>query len=87
MCPCGMAKGRGSSLGYRGVSHYSWGICTTSAECKTVMTVMLTVKSSMYPHMISWDFGWFGNGFYCVAATKVRSSWSWSFFLGLSSGS
>jgi hypothetical protein len=31
----------------------SWGMCTTSAECKTVITVMLTVMSSMDPHMIS----------------------------------
>jgi hypothetical protein len=69
------------------VSHYSWGMCTTSAECKTVMITVLTVKSGVDPHMISRDFGWFGNGFDCVVATKVRSSWSWSFFLGLSNGS
>jgi hypothetical protein len=31
----------------------SWGMCTTSAECKTVITVMLTVMSCMDPHMIS----------------------------------
>jgi hypothetical protein len=31
----------------------SWGTCTTSAECKTVITVMLTVMSGMDPHMIS----------------------------------
>jgi hypothetical protein len=31
----------------------SWGMCTTSAERKTVITVMLTVMSSMDPHMIS----------------------------------
>jgi hypothetical protein len=31
----------------------SWGMCTTSAECKTVITVMLTVMSGMEPHMIS----------------------------------
>jgi hypothetical protein len=31
----------------------SWGICTTSAECKTVITVVLTVMSSMDPHMIT----------------------------------
>jgi hypothetical protein len=30
----------------------SWGMCTTSAECKTV-TVVLTVMSGMDPHMIS----------------------------------
>jgi hypothetical protein len=29
------------------------GMCTTSAECKTVIIVVLTVMSSMDPHMIS----------------------------------
>jgi hypothetical protein len=33
--------------------HDSWGTCTTSAECKTVITAMLTVMSGMDPHMIS----------------------------------
>jgi hypothetical protein len=33
--------------------HNSWGMCTTSAECKTVITVVLTVMSGMDPHMIS----------------------------------
>jgi hypothetical protein len=31
----------------------SWGMCTTSAECKTVITAMLMVMSGMDPHMIS----------------------------------
>jgi hypothetical protein len=31
----------------------SWGMCTTSAECKTVITVMLTVMSGMDPQLIS----------------------------------
>jgi hypothetical protein len=31
----------------------SWEMCTTSAECKTVIIVVLTVMSSMDPHMIS----------------------------------
>jgi hypothetical protein len=31
----------------------SWGICTTYAECKTVITAVLTVMSDMDPHMIS----------------------------------
>jgi hypothetical protein len=31
----------------------SWGMCTTSTKCKTVITVVLTVMSSMDPHMIS----------------------------------
>jgi hypothetical protein len=33
-------------------NHDSWVTCTTSAECKTVITAMLTVMSSMDPHMI-----------------------------------
>jgi hypothetical protein len=31
----------------------SWGTCTTSAKCKIVITVVLTVMSGMDPHMIS----------------------------------
>jgi hypothetical protein len=31
----------------------SWGMCTSSAECKTAITVVLTVMSGMNPHMIS----------------------------------
>jgi hypothetical protein len=31
----------------------SWGTCTTSAECKTVITAVLTVMCVMDPHMIS----------------------------------
>jgi hypothetical protein len=31
----------------------SWGTCTTSAKCKTVITAMLMVMSGMDPHMIS----------------------------------
>src|ERR1041384_8766836 len=44
-------------------NHDSWGMCTTSAECKTVITAVLTVKSGMDPHMISWEFGtgWSGR--------------------------
>jgi hypothetical protein len=32
--------------------HDSWGTCTTSTECKTVITVVLTVMFGI-PHMIS----------------------------------
>jgi hypothetical protein len=37
-------------------------MCTTSAECKIVITVVLTVMSGMDPHMISGNsgFGWVG---------------------------
>jgi hypothetical protein len=31
----------------------SWEMCTTSSECKTVITAVLTVMSGMDPHMIS----------------------------------
>jgi hypothetical protein len=45
-------------------NHDSWVTCTTSAECKTVITAVLTVMRSMDPHMISgntgFDLGWFG---------------------------
>jgi hypothetical protein len=40
--------------------HDSWVTCTTSAECKTVITAVLTVMSGMDPHMISWNLGWVG---------------------------
>jgi hypothetical protein len=39
-------------------NHDSWGTCTTSAECKAVMTAVLMVMSSMDPHMISGNLGW-----------------------------
>jgi hypothetical protein len=69
------------------MNHYSWGMCTTFAECKTVMTVMLMVKSEMNPHIISWDYGlvWEWFGLVWVGATTASSSWSWSFFVMLSS--
>jgi hypothetical protein len=31
----------------------SWGMCTISTECKTIVTAVLTVMSGMDPHMIS----------------------------------
>jgi hypothetical protein len=39
-------------------NHDSWGTCTTSAECKIVITTVLTVMSSMDPHKISGNLGW-----------------------------
>jgi hypothetical protein len=41
-------------------NHDSWGTCTTSTECKTIIIVVLTVMSGMDPHMISktWDGFW-----------------------------
>jgi hypothetical protein len=38
--------------------HDSWVTCTTSAECKTVITAVLTVMSGMEAHMISWNLRW-----------------------------
>jgi hypothetical protein len=39
-------------------NHDSWGMCTTSVECKTIITSVLTVMSSMDHHMISGNLGW-----------------------------
>jgi hypothetical protein len=39
-------------------NHDSWGMCTTSAECKTILIVVLTVMSGMDPYMISGNLGW-----------------------------
>jgi hypothetical protein len=39
-------------------NHDSWGTCTTSTECETIITVVLTVMSGMNPHMISGNLGW-----------------------------
>jgi hypothetical protein len=39
-------------------NHDSWGTCTTSVECKTVITAMLTVMGGIDPHMISGNLGW-----------------------------
>jgi hypothetical protein len=45
-------------------NHDSWGMCTTSVECKTVITVVLTFMNGMDPHMISetWDGFWLSFG-------------------------
>jgi hypothetical protein len=39
-------------------NHDSWVMCTTSAECKTVITAMLTIMSGMDPRMICENLGW-----------------------------
>jgi hypothetical protein len=39
-------------------NHDSWGTCTASAECKTVIIAVLTVMNGMDPHMISGNLGW-----------------------------
>jgi hypothetical protein len=60
-------------------NHYSWGMCTTSAECKTVITVVLMVMSGMDPHMISrtWDgFCWFDqSGFFRLWVGHDETPW------------
>jgi hypothetical protein len=38
--------------------HDSWGTCTASAECKTLITAMLMVMSDMDCHMISGNPVW-----------------------------
>jgi hypothetical protein len=38
-------------------------MCTSSAVCKTVITVVLTVLSGMDPHMIRWNLRWVWIGF------------------------
>jgi hypothetical protein len=56
-------------------NHDSWVMCTTSTECKTVITAVLTVMSGMGPHMISGNirFGlvWLGcrSGFYLACGS------------------
>jgi hypothetical protein len=39
----------------------SWGMCTSSAKCKIVIIVMLTVMSGTDPHMISGIWVGFGG--------------------------
>jgi hypothetical protein len=43
-------------------NHDSWVTCTTSTECKTIITTVLKVMSGMDPHKISGNpvFGWVG---------------------------
>jgi hypothetical protein len=52
----------------------SWVTCTTSAECKTVITAVLMVMSSMDPHMIRWNLRWvwFGLVGWFVEVDLVR---------------
>jgi hypothetical protein len=45
-------------------------MCTTSAECKTVITAVLTVMSGMDPHMISWNLRWDGFGLVWLVLSK-----------------
>jgi hypothetical protein len=54
-------------------NHDSWGTCTTSAECKTVITVVLTVMSSMDPHMINGTWDWFGLVWFGLVESSMVS--------------
>jgi hypothetical protein len=54
-------------------------MCTTSAECKTIMTVVLTVMSIIDPNMINWNlrwdwFGWESGQSYCLGQTTPVDS-------------
>jgi hypothetical protein len=53
-------------------NHDSWGTCTTSTGCKTVITVMLMVMSGMDPHMISGNLGWVWLSLGWVVSKWVR---------------
>jgi hypothetical protein len=50
-------------------NHDSWVTCTTSVECKTIITAVLTVMSGMHPHMISGNTG-MGNGVVLVGLCR-----------------
>jgi hypothetical protein len=50
-------------------NHDSWVTCTTSAQCKTIITVVLTIMSGMDPHMISGNIG-MGNGYVLVGLSR-----------------
>jgi hypothetical protein len=50
-------------------NHDSLVTCTTSAECKTVITAVLTVMSGMDPHMISGKIG-MGDGYVLVGLCR-----------------
>jgi hypothetical protein len=39
-------------------NHNSWGMCTSSVECRTVITTVLMVMSGMDHHMIRGNLGW-----------------------------
>jgi hypothetical protein len=45
-------------------------MCTTSAECKTIIIAVLTVMSGMDPHMIRWNLRWDGFGLVWLVLSK-----------------
>jgi hypothetical protein len=56
-------------------NHDSWGMCTTSTECKTVITAVLMVMSGMDPHIISGNLEWVfvKSQLGCVKVGFIRS--------------
>jgi hypothetical protein len=52
-------------------NHDSWGTCTTSAECKTVITAVLTVMSGMDPGI---GLDWFGLAESSMVSPLVKST-------------
>ena len=68
--PCSVTLADHLSGVMRNRKHGSWGKCATSAECKSDISVVLTVKSGLDFFMISgvgngwlvgWSVVWFGN--------------------------
>jgi hypothetical protein len=56
--------------------HDSWGTCTTSVECQTVITAMLTVMSGMDRHMVSGNLGWvLVKSFVGLCQSGFTNSW------------
>jgi hypothetical protein len=52
-------------------NHDSWVTCTTSVECKTVITAMLMVMSGRDPHIIRWNLRWVWFGWF-VEVSLIR---------------
>jgi hypothetical protein len=50
-------------------------MCTTSAECKTVITAVLTVMSGMDPHMNSWNLRWVWFGLVWLVEVDLIRLW------------
>jgi hypothetical protein len=71
-----VCKGTHLYNGYPAIKDHrdSWGTSTTSVECKTVITVVLTVMSDMDPHMISGNIG-MGTGYVLVGLCRSGFYW------------
>jgi hypothetical protein len=48
---------------------------TTSTECKTVITAVLTVMSGMDPHMIRWNQRWVWFGLVWLVEVDLIRWW------------